>query len=141
MPYATYQDMLTRFGEAELIALSDRENLGVVVPALLDAALAEASAEIDAYLVSRYALPLAVIPPLFVTHACDIARYRLSGATVTEVDTARDRYKDAIRFLESVRDGKIGLGADVSAAPVNAAQDLCMLATDSPARIFSRGSR
>lgn len=139
MPYATQADMVAEFGEREVIALTDRDNLGYVDEALLTDRLAKASAEIDTYLVGRYSVPLSVVSPLIVTYTCDIARYRLSGAGVTEVDTVRNRYKDALRFLESVRDGKIDLGANVPPATDASTQNLVYY-TDG-ARIFSRSNR
>jgi phage gp36-like protein len=112
MPYAVAQDVIDQFGEREVLALTDRANVGVVDADLLGRALADAGAEIDSYLVGRYTLPLAGSFPLLKRYACDITRYLLSGSEVTEVETVRNRYKDAVRFLEAVRDGKIRLGAD-----------------------------
>lgn len=143
MSYATQADMIDAFGEREVIALADRDNLGVLDAALLAAALTKASGEIDIYLGARYAVPLASPPPLIVTCCCDIARYRLSGAQVTEVDTVRNRYKDAIRFLEGVRDGKTdladSLGASLAPATDPATQNLVQI-VDSE-RVFSRSAR
>lgn len=112
MPYATAQDMVEQFGEREVIALSDREGVGVSDDAIIDRALADADAEIDSYLAGRYTLPLAGAYPTLKRHACNMARYYLSGSDVTEVEAVRARYKDAIRFLESIRDGKTRLAAD-----------------------------
>ena len=139
MPYATQADIVAYFGEREVIALTDRDNLGTLDEAVLAAALVDASAEIDTYLVGRYVVPLSVVSRLIVTYSCDIARYRLSGAQVTEVDTVRNRYKDAIRFLEAVRDGKTDLGADVAPATDAATQNLVFFTDGS--RIFSRANR
>lgn len=131
--------MIDEFGEREVIALTDRDNLGYIDTPLLDERLIKATAEIDTYLVGRYTVPLSVVSPLITTYCCDIARYRLSGAQVTEVDAVRNRYKDAIRFLEAVRDGKIDLGADVVPATDAATQNLVFFTDGS--RIFSRANR
>lgn len=139
MSYATQADIVAYLGEREVIALTDRDNLGYLDEAVLASALVDASAEIDTYLVGRYQVPLSVVSRLIVTYTCDIARYRLSGATVTEVDTVRNRYKDAIRFLEAVRDGKIDLGADVAPATDAAMQNLVFFTDGS--RVFSRKAR
>jgi phage gp36-like protein len=139
MPYATLSDMIAEFGEREVVALTDRDNIGYIDTPLLEDRLDKASAEIDTYLVGRYAVPLSIVSPLIVTYTCDIARYRLSGAQVTEVDTVRNRYKDALRFLEAVRDGKIDLGADLAPATDAATQNLVFF-TDG-ARVFSRANR
>lgn len=139
MAYATADDMIAEFGEREVIALTDRDNLGYVDTPLLEDRLDKATAEIETYLVGRYAVPLSVVSPLITTYCCDIARYRLSGAQVTEVDAVRNRYKDAIRFLEAVRDGKIDLGANVAPATDSTTQNLVYV-TDGT-RIFSRANR
>lgn len=139
MPYATQADMIAEFGEREVIALTDRDNLGYVDAPLLEDRLAKATAEIETYLVGRYTVPLSVVSPLITTYCCDIARYRLSGAQVTEVDAVRNRYKDAIRFLEAVRDGKIDLGADVAPATSSTTQNLVYVTDGS--RVFSRANR
>lgn len=120
MSYATTQDMVARFGEGEVIALTDRENTGSIDEAVLAPALAEATAEIEGHLAARFALPLASVPQLVVGICCDIARYRLSGASVVETDPTRNRYRDAVRLLESIGAGKVGLGLDQAgqAAPV-----------------------
>lgn len=139
MSYATQSDITALFGEREVIALSDRDNLGVVDVGVLQGALDDASAEIDGYLVGRYVTPLSAFSRMIVTYCCDIARYRLSGAGVAEVEVVRNRYKDALRFLEGVRDGKNDLGADVAPATDAAVQNLVYV-TDGQ-RVFSRRGR
>jgi phage gp36-like protein len=117
--YATKAGMISRFGEAEVIALTDREGLGLINDAVLDSARANANAEIDPYLAARYALPLSNVPIVIEGFADDITRYRLSGADVTETDIVYRRYKDAIKFFENVASGKLSLGLDaVGHAPV-----------------------
>lgn len=136
MAYATQADLVAQFGEREVMALADRDNLGIIDAGLVASALDDASAEIDGYLVGRYIVPITAVSRLIVTYCCDIARYRLSGATVTEVDTVRNRYKDAIRFLEGVRDGKNDLGVDVAPATDAAVQNLVYVTNGS--NIFTR---
>lgn len=137
--YAAKADMVSHFGEGEVIALTDRDNLGVIADAVLDGALAEAAAEIDPYLAPRHRLPLATVPKIITGFACDIARYRLCGSGVTLTDDIRDRYKDAVRFLERVADGKIGLGLDPASNPVAPANTVQFSA--STERVFGRGNR
>lgn len=139
MAYANQADMVSEFGESEVLALTDRDNLGMIDSGLLADRLEKASGEIDSYLVKRYAVPLAVVSPLIVTYCCDIARYRLSGAQVAEVETVRNRYKDAVRFFEAVRDGKIDLGASAAPAADLSAQDLTYVVQGQ--NVFSRSSR
>jgi phage gp36-like protein len=112
MSYATQQDMVDQFGEHEVIGLTDRDGLGYVDVVVLERAFVRATALIDSYLVGRYALPLARYFPLLTHAACDLARYFLSGAEVTEVEVVRVRYKDALRYLGDLRQGTSRLGAD-----------------------------
>lgn len=106
MSYANIEDMLDAYGKSEVISLTDRDNLGEINTSLLERKLLAASGEIDSYLVGRYATPIFPVPQSITISCCDIVRYRLSGSGVTELETVRNRYKDALRFLESIRDGK-----------------------------------
>lgn len=135
MPYAIAQDMADQFGEREVIALTDRDQVGVIDSIVLARALADTDAEIDSYLAGRYSLPLAGSFPALKRHACNMARYHLSGAEVTEVDVVRTRYKDAIRYLESIRDGKTRLAADAAGAPAPEAARIAVVGSD---RTFTR---
>lgn len=139
MSYATPADMIDAFGEREVIALTDRDNLGYVDAVLLQDRLDKASAEMDAYLVKRYTVPLAVVPPLLTTYCCDIARYRLSGGEVAEVEAVRTRYKDAIRYFEGVRDGKNDIGGGQAPAADASTQDLSYVVQGQ--NVFSRSRR
>jgi len=112
MTYCTQANFTDRFGEQELIQLTDRAipPAGVVDTDVLDASLADADAEIDGYLAGRYSLPLASPPDVLIRLAADIARYRLYDNRATE--EVRTRYADAIRFLERVSEGKVLLSAE-----------------------------
>lgn len=110
MAYATQDDMTARFGMREVIALTDRSLHGVIDTDVLQAALVDASAEIDGYLAARYALPLAGPPRIISGYCCDIARYRLCGSETLQTELIRERYQDAIRFLTLAAAGKVTLG-------------------------------
>lgn len=112
MTYATQQNMIARFGEREIIALTDRDNTGVIDAAVLADGLKSADDEINPYLAARYTLPPTSVPAIVSSFACDIARYRLCGAEVIETEEIRNRYKDAIKFFEKVSKGEISLGLD-----------------------------
>lgn len=80
--------------------------------------IAQASSEsddlIDGYIGKRYKLPLAGIPGILITWARAITRYKLHGDRITDPNTdpiARD-YRDAIKTLQQVSEGKFSLGVE-----------------------------
>lgn len=139
MSYATRDNMISRFGADEVIKLTDPNHFGVIDDAVLNVALADADAEIDPYLAPCNKLPLTSVPKVITRLACDIARYHLCSSGVTETEEVRNRYKDAVRFLEHVASGKIGLGLD---AANNVIQPASLVQFSTPGgRVFDRGSR
>lgn len=112
MPYCTKQDLIDRFGQDELVDLTDRDSTGMIDDTVLDQAISDASAEMDGYLASRYQLPLVNIPQTLKPLACNIARYKLYDEQASEQVTKR--YDAAIKFLFSVSKGEISLGVDGS---------------------------
>lgn len=116
MSYASLDDLVAAFGQAEIDRLLDRDGSGVHDPGVLEAALADADAEIDGYLVGRYALPLSPVPRLIVRIACDTTRYRLWSVNASE--EVRRRYEDARRLLEALRQGSVQIGAPAPTDPL-----------------------
>jgi phage gp36-like protein len=117
MTYATPQDLIDRLGLREATAISDRNGTGLPDTAVLTTALAEAEVEVNSYLGRRYLLPLTsadtnqvVVPSLLKRVVIDIARYRQTGTEIMETDSIRNRYKDAIRLLEQIAEGKVSVG-------------------------------
>lgn len=77
----------------------------------LTKALESAAGDIDSYLSNRYALPLPSVPLKLRDVAIDIALYKLLRLRpLGDIDDTRKRYEDAIRFLERVSEGKVGIG-------------------------------
>lgn len=110
MPYATLQDLIERFGERELVGLTDRHNQGVVDEAVVERALVDASGEVDGYVsAAGYPTPLAPVPRVIRAYCADIARYRLYDDAASEQVTKR--YEAAVRFLRAVAKGDVKLGA------------------------------
>ena len=134
MSYVTKQQMIDRFGEAELIQLTDRATpaTNAIVDAVLDEARADATATIDGYLAGRYATPLASVPVIVERIAADIARYALYDNAAPEQITKR--YDDAMRELMRIRRGEIVLDVAAAATTVTTSAP----ATTSEARKFTR---
>lgn len=107
MTYATLAIMIDSFTELEMVQLTDRVDAGVVDTVALGRALADADAEIDSYIGTRYALPLASTPMLLVRLAADMTRYRLYDDGVPA--TVRQRYEDCVSLLKRLSSGDVVL--------------------------------
>lgn len=132
MSYASEAELRTRFGSQELDLVSGRDPGGAAVA--IARALADADAEIDAYLEARYALPLTSVPPVLARIACDIARYRLWAERAP--DEVRQRYEDARRFLEALARGDVRLGLPEAQQPAPPAAMAAAHTGDAP--VFTR---
>jgi len=119
--YATIEDLEKQIPELDLIQLTDDEGTGAADEARLSRALSDASEEIDSYLGSRMELPISPVPPVLRKYAVDMAVHNLYARRPDMArKTVRERYRDAVRFLERVAEGKISLGAkDPSGTPAS----------------------
>lgn len=129
MSYANLDDLYDRFGQDEILQLTDVDRSGEPDEATIIRAQADADAEIDAALVARYKLPMMPIPALLVRIACDLMRE--SFYTTSVPDVVKDRAAVARRLLASIARGDIQLPAEAAAAG----------ATTSDARISRRRRR
>lgn len=109
MAYATLQDLIARYGEEELIQLSDRLGHGSVDTTVIDQALADAGSVIDGHLAGRVALPLSPVPPILTAYCCDLTRERLFPDAPADHPVVR-RGNEARKFLAQVAAGHIALG-------------------------------
>lgn len=116
MPYASQDDLIRRYGDA-FIQLADRDRDGVADAAVVDLALADADAEIDGWLASRYPVPVSPAPERLRGLAADIAWYRLHGGDADDKSPARVAYLDAVSYLRRVAEGSADLPGTASPAP------------------------
>lgn len=114
MTYATQQDLIDRFGQAELDQVADVSGTGVLDATRIARALGDADGEIDAALRGRYALPLGAIPELLRRIACDLARESLYEDMPTKV--VEDRAKRSRDLLLGIAKGTLTI--DAPSAPV-----------------------
>ena len=112
MSYATQAQMIARFGEEDLIRLTDRADppLDVIDSNVLSAAQADAKAIIDSYVATRYTIPLVATPLLLTQIECDLAWFILQRGRPTDDATARN--KTALSMLRDISMGKVSLGPD-----------------------------
>ncbi len=112
MSYATPEQFSQAFGVREATMLSDRSDLGLPDPAVIQEALDRAAAEVDFALSQHHALPLPA-PTVQQLHMLrqmelDIARYRLTGASGVSVTSSTEtRYKEAREMLDKIMAGKV----------------------------------
>src|SRR6202011_1533011 len=98
MVYAQPSDMIARYPNRDLVQLTNEDPTQTAAnQAVLQQALADASAEIDGYLESRFTLPLSDPPAVLARLTCDIAMYRLQTLRpLHDLAEARRRYEDAL---------------------------------------------
>ncbi len=133
MTYATQAQMISRFGDKEIVELTDRAGVGILNVSVLDDKLTDANAEVDGYLQGRYNLPFTSVPEVLRRIGCDIARYHLYDDRPTEA--VAQRYKDAIAFLKMVAKGEARLGVDASSEAPSTASVPEFFAPD---RVFNK---
>lgn len=125
MPYATQDDLTTRYGADELVQLTDDTGTGEADAVKVAAALADADEAVNGYVAARYAVPLVPVPMLVRRWACDLARYFLHTAAVPEL--VEKNYLAAIKGLEAVAKGTINLAAAGATQPVAPADDYSVM--------------
>lgn len=136
MVYCTLADI--EAPNADLVDLTDDNNLGQVDQSVIDKAIAAAGELIDGYLRGRYTLPLAPVPGLIKTVALDIVTYRLYTRRVrlTPPEGLTDRYKNSMKILDLIATGKISLGTEAVTGSVTPETGGAQSAA--PARVFTR---
>lgn len=136
MAYSVLDDIQKMIPKDTVIQLTDDEGAGTMNAARITEAIAQADSEIDAYLGSRYDVPFATVPDVVKKISVDLAIYNVYSRRVEEIPATRvDRYKNAIRLLEGIRDGKISIG---EATEPPGETDQVKVSTSEDDRIFTR---
>jgi phage gp36-like protein len=168
MNYITLDDLAERPGARELAQVATKEGVRAVATDLMEAtlrgadrsawaadlvavaddalqriqdAVTEAESLIDGYLAKRnYPLPLSPVPKLVTGWARDIARYLLhkDRGGKEDSDPIVRNYKDALKFLGLVAEGKFSLGAE---DPIASNPDLLDVRFESAPSVFNRKDR
>lgn len=137
MTYATYDDLVTRFGEMKLTQLTDRATPPARCPdkGVIEAALADATETIDGYAAGRYLTPLSPVPAPVCRWCADIAFYYLHTGTGKVPDDVRKMFEDALAGLKDMAKGVIVFQAEgVLAVNVPGGGSIKL---DVPGRIFT----
>lgn len=148
MPYYTsVASIINRYGADAVLLGSDHDNDGAEDSDTLSSSIIDAEGEINSYLGKVYTLPLpgvtdleapennANVPSVLRRIATDIAVYRFAadyGGSLTV--EKRQRYDDALAWLNLLVSGKVSLGLAVEAPSFLANP----VSYDGPERIFTR---
>lgn len=106
--YCTQDDLIKRFGNDEILALSDKENDGVINVDNVALAINDATSTINGYLGGRFDLPLSTVPTVLTRICAELARFHLYDDVCP--DRVKDIHMNNIRFLEKVGKGELSLG-------------------------------
>ena len=110
VPSVVYGELLTKAANGEDLSGYTAEEQAAAAAALakVNRALQDADQTINTYLGGRYQLPLSNTPQVLERIAGQIARFVLYDDSATEQVVTL--YKDSIKFLENVANGKVQLG-------------------------------
>ena len=116
--YCTLNDLITTYGEKNIVLLSDRVNKPAVIidEAIVERAIDDAAGEINMHLQTRYSLPLPSVPTVLKRIACVLA-YLALHMNIPEDHPARTAAKDQRALLKGIAKGELSLGLDSSNAP------------------------
>ena len=113
---------------------AEREEL---VEPLIEAAIADADAEIDGYLAKRYTVPISPAPRVLNKFSKDIAVYNLFSRIgideSSEQKNILNRYNAAIKFLTLLAEGKVDIGVSDTTETARTG-----FSVSSSSRLFSR---
>lgn len=124
MSYIVADDLVAAYGHSLVNKISTPEGSTQSDPAVIQRGIDSAGSIIDAYIGGRYTLPLAVVPPVLVELAIDIAIYKISLATTRRTPEMRLRYDDALKMLGEIADAKVSIGLSMSDLQANGDQDI-----------------
>ena len=107
----TQADLVQRFGERELVNLTDRSAKREIVPDVLQKALNDAEAEVNGYLrAAGFRQPFVPVPYALVVKTCDVCRWYLYENGISDV--VQKRYDNAIAWFKLLIKNPSILGFD-----------------------------
>lgn len=110
MAYCTESDLEKEIPPANLTDLADDNGDGTRDAGVIARAIADADGEIDAYLATRYTVPLSTVPNLVRKLSVDIALWNLYSRKDIRPELRRQRYEDALGLLKRISTGVATLG-------------------------------
>ena len=124
--YATLEDLRARYGDDELIQISDLDGAADAIDAgRVERAISVATDQVESYLRKRYTVPLTTVPVSIVEAVCVLARHWLASNGRTMPTEQMNRERDAqLRWLRDLASGLTSLegASEVKASPGAAAR-------------------
>jgi phage gp36-like protein len=112
--YCQIEGLYNQISESDLVALSDDDDTGNINQSVIAQAIADADAEINAYLYGKYTIPLDPVPAIITKISVDLTIYRLSGRRGLPIaDDRKAHYEESIRLLRDIQKGIATIGADL----------------------------
>lgn len=134
--YIIAQDIADRYGQELLDRISTPRGQKQSDPNVIQKGIDAADATIDAFISNRYTLPLAVVPPILVKLAVDIAVYEMPIDVVPRTLEMRVRYDDAITMLKGIAAGTVGIGLSIADLTTNGDEDVAKQTMGKSIRTF-----
>jgi phage gp36-like protein len=129
--YCNKADLVERFGAAELAQLTDETAAAAVDDSEVTKACDEATSLVDAYLSTRFIVPVAdPVPTIVRKWACDIARKFLWKDRAREGSPVLANYDAAISQLKDAAKGMIGLPDAVGVQVVQSGAAITVIASE-----------
>lgn len=129
--YCSRADLVERFGAVELAQLTDETAAAAVDESEVTKVCDEATSLVDAYLSSRFVVPLAApIPTIVRKWTCDIARKFLWKDRAREGSVVCANYDAALAQLRDVARGMIGLPDATGVQIVQSGAAITIIAPD-----------
>jgi phage gp36-like protein len=115
MVYASITDAIALRGADYVTVSCDRDRDGVLDTEAFELALQAASNKVDGYFMGRVrGWPWAVVPALVRQYTVDLAIYDACTDPSVLTEIKKDRYHEAIEYLDAVAKGRIKLTTDES---------------------------
>lgn len=141
MSYTTDADLFNLIAARTLTQLAaDDPQAEAPDPLILAEARAYADAQVDARLRQRYPLPLASVPRELTDWSLALARHWLYSRRPEGQDlppAVVDAYRDALKALDAVRDGKMSLAVAAPGGGETPAPEGARLQVVAPDRLFN----
>jgi phage gp36-like protein len=139
MAYCAQTDIEKLLTPAQLVQLTDDDANGVADAAPITEAIAQADAEIDGYLGSRYTVPVSPVPTLLRNLSVAISIWKIYGRRSVSNERRRQEYEDAVAKLRDLAAGRMVLPAAGGGEVASDGSDLPEASTVESDRLFTRG--